>query len=80
MPTLLHERGFRIHFYADEGAPREPPHVHVQKGREGAKFWLTPDVRLEGSNHVSAADLKKLERVVADQVEFLRRWNEFFPT
>lgn len=42
MPSLWREGGYRFHFYAAEGDPSEPPHVHVQKGPEGAKFWLTP--------------------------------------
>ena len=46
MPTLLREGPFRFFFYlGDRG---EPPHVHVQRDNNIAKFWLNP-VTLERS-------------------------------
>jgi len=30
MPEVFRERGFRF-FYANEGTPREPVHIHVEK-------------------------------------------------
>lgn len=44
MPVVFRERGFRFHFYSDEGEPREPVHVHVAKDDADAKLWLYPDV------------------------------------
>ncbi|WP_420608049.1 DUF4160 domain-containing protein [Novosphingopyxis sp.] len=38
--------GFRFFFYAHEGIPLEPPHVHVRKDGCEAKIWLTPIVRV----------------------------------
>jgi len=46
MPTLWVEDGFRFFFYSNEGSPREPVHVHVEKGGAEAKFWLLPEVRV----------------------------------
>lgn len=79
MPTLLREAGFKFHFYAAEGNPLEPAHVHVQRGSDAAKLWLEPDVSLQGAVGINAGDLRRIERIVrTNRVEFLRRWNEFF--
>ncbi|AEG50797.1 hypothetical protein Sphch_3183 [Sphingobium chlorophenolicum L-1] len=40
MPKVFDWNGYRFHFYANEGDPREPVHIHVRKGRDNAKFWL----------------------------------------
>ena len=31
---------YRIYFYSHE--PNEPPHVHVDRDDQSAKFWLDP--------------------------------------
>ena len=38
MPVVLRREGFRFLFYSNEGDPREPAHIHVQQGRDEAKF------------------------------------------
>ncbi len=43
MPTALRDGPYRLHFYASDR--EEPPHIHVQRDHEEAKFWLAP-VRL----------------------------------
>jgi len=44
--TVFLERGFRFFFYSNEGSPREPLHIHVEKDNLEAKFWLIPEVRV----------------------------------
>ena len=79
MPELLRYRGFKFFFYAREGVPLEPPHVHVAKGGSEAKFWLTPFVRLAGSKRVDRRTLAMLEAIVeSHRDEFEERWNVFF--
>ena len=46
MPVVFHYRGFRFFFYSNEGTPREPVHIHVEKDNLEAKFWLEPELRL----------------------------------
>ena len=46
MPTVLREGPYRFFFYASDR--EEPPHVHVERDRQTAKFWLQP-VRLQRS-------------------------------
>ena len=76
MPTVLRSGPYRLFFYA--GDQEEPPHVHIERDDCGAKFWLDP-VRLEWSVGFRAKEIKKLERLVAENQQYLlERWNEFF--
>jgi Domain of unknown function (DUF4160) len=79
MPTLFRALGCRFHFYANEGSPREPAHVHVERGDDTAKFWIEPVVRLAAAQGFSDRDLRRLEQVVGERrAEIRRRWDEFF--
>jgi hypothetical protein len=40
VPTVLRSGPYRLYFYSHE--PNEPPHVHVDRDDQSAKFWLTP--------------------------------------
>lgn len=52
MPTIARIGPHRVFFYGNEGAER--PHVHVQRERMMAKFWLDP-VTLASVGPVSTA-------------------------
>lgn len=79
MPKIFGWRGFRFHFYSNEGDPREPVHVHVTKGRDTAKFWLLPDVVPVYNRGFDAHVLRQLEEVVvARREEIEEAWHEFF--
>ena len=43
---VFRKNGFKFFFYANEGDPREPVHVHVEKNDIGANFWVKPVVIL----------------------------------
>ncbi len=38
MPTVLVAGPYRMYFYSHE--PNEPPHIHVDRDDQSAKFWL----------------------------------------
>ncbi len=68
--------GNRFFFYSNEGF--EPPHVHVQRERKMAKFWLDP-VEFEGSTGYAGHELRRIERLVAaHRNRMLEAWYEFF--
>jgi len=46
MPVIPRVGGLGLPLHSGEGAPREPPNVHVIQERDEAKFWLTPEVSL----------------------------------
>lgn len=79
MPVVLRHEGFRFLFYANEGEPREPAHIHVRLGRDEAKFWLRPDVALAYNDGLNARALKQATWLVAlHRGRFERAWNAFF--
>lgn len=45
MPVILRQDGYKFFFYANEGNPREPIHIHVRKDAMEAKFFLTTGVQ-----------------------------------
>ena len=49
MPTVGRVGPYRFFFYSDERG--EPRHVHVQRDRSLAKFWLDP-VALASSGRI----------------------------
>jgi len=76
MPTVLRSRAYRFFFYSADGG--EPPHVHVQRESNIAKFWLRP-VRLEESGGLSRLEIRRVQAMVEANVEsLLRSWDEFF--
>jgi hypothetical protein len=79
MPTVFIQRGFRFFFYSNEGSPREPVHIHVEKDGDEAKFWLRPEVTVAYNDRYSARTLRELLGIAHEKRELIERaWNEFF--
>lgn len=79
MPTIFQHKGYRVFFFANEGNPREPIHVHIRKGEAVAKFWVEPEVSLAESYAMNARELKELEMMVVAQQNIIKeKWYEFF--
>lgn len=61
MPTIHRHKGYRFFFFSNEGSPREPPHVHVERGDDNAKVWIAEDpLRLADSHGFSATELSDI--------------------
>ena len=76
MPTVYRYKGFRLHFYSNEG--HEPPHVHVRRGDDTCKFWLSP-VSLAYNDAMSSRELNQLSKLVNERRgELERKWFEYF--
>jgi len=76
MPTVLRLGPYRFFFYA--GDRDEPPHVHVERDRSKAKFWLDP-VRLDRSKGFRSPEIHSIRKLVeTNQEDLRRRWNEYF--
>jgi len=76
MPTVLRSGPYRFYFYSHE--PNEPPHVHVDRDRDSAKFWLDP-VALAYNLGFRAHELRRIETIVTDhQDDLLEAWNGRF--
>jgi len=78
VPTILMVGRYRIYFYSHE--PNEPPHVHVDRDDQSAKFWLNP-VALARNLGFGPVELRRVHRLVAENRTFLlEKWNERFPS
>jgi hypothetical protein len=55
MPTVLRSGPYRAFYYA--GDRHEPPHVHIERYRSKAKYWLDP-VTLQSSSGFSRGDVR----------------------
>ena len=76
MPTVLRIGSFRFFFYSNEDG--EPAHIHIQRDRMLAKFWLIP-VTLASSTRFPPRELRKIESMVIENKEILlEAWNEHF--
>lgn len=76
-PTVRIIGPYRFFFFANEAG--EPPHIHVERDRCVAKFWLRP-VALATSQMFPSHELRAVEAIaVANAATFLEAWYEFFP-
>jgi hypothetical protein len=79
MPVVFRHGGFRFFFFSNEGDPREPAHIHVRRGSDSAKLWLTPKVRVARSDGFNAQTLRDLVRIAEENKELIERtWNDYF--
>jgi hypothetical protein len=76
MPTVLRSGPYRFFFYAGDGT--EPPHVHVERDDNIAKFWLRP-VRLQESGGFNRLEIGRLQGIVEENLDtILSFWEAFF--
>jgi hypothetical protein len=79
MPVVFRDGGLRYYFFSNEGAPREPPHVHVRGGGRDAKVWLEPEISIADSYGFNSAELSNILRVISENRDLiLRAWHEHF--
>ncbi|TMK08641.1 MAG: DUF4160 domain-containing protein [Alphaproteobacteria bacterium] len=65
--------------FANEGRPREPVHIHVERGEQQAKFWLRPEISIAYNDGFSARTLRELLRLVeANRERIEKAWSDFF--
>jgi len=79
MPVLLRYKGYKFFFFANEGEPPEPIHVHIRKGSTRAKIWLQPELKAACSTGVPAQELRELVRIAGRHRDLLiKKWEDFF--
>lgn len=67
---------YRLHFYSHE--PDEPPHIHVSRDDNLAKFWLAP-VRLASAVGFRPVELRLILGVVRrHEAGLLEAWYDHF--
>ncbi len=76
MPTLLNIGPYRFYFYSHE--PNEPPHIHVDRDSDSAKFWLKP-IQLACNLGFSPKELRIIEGLIVEHNEnFQEKWDGYF--
>ena len=76
MPTVLRSGPYRVYFYSHE--PSEPPHVHVDRDDQSAKFWLNP-IALGRNLGFSPSELRRIQRMLKENETLLmEKWNARF--
>ena len=76
MPVFLREGPYR--FFVVSADRVEPPHIHVRRNANVAKFWLDP-VELQESGNFRGAEIRRIQRIVEDnQSMLLEAWHEKF--
>mgnify|MGYP003350208444 CR=1 FL=1 len=53
----------RVYFHSHE--PNEPPHVHVDRDQQSAKFWIAP-VALSRNLGFGPAELRRIQRMLEE--------------
>ena len=79
MPVVFRHKGIRFFFYANEGDPREPVHIHALKEGVEAKFWLSPEVSVAYNDGFDPRTLRELSELVFNRRALIAEvWDEFF--
>ena len=76
MPTVVEDGPYSLVFFSSDRG--EPPHIHVKRDRQIAKFWLGPVV-LTVNRGFPGHELNIIARLVAKhESTLLEAWHEYF--
>ena len=85
MPQVFRIGRYWVYFWANEGNPLEPVHVHVAEGSATAnatKVWITRAGKCllcNNNSRIPERTLKNiLEIIEARSAEVIQKWHEFF--
>ena len=79
MPKVFEWNGYRFHFFANEGDPREPVHIHVSRAGAKAKFWLFPEVSVAYNRGFPPHVLSGLVTLIENRRSLIESaWNDYF--
>jgi uncharacterized protein DUF4160 len=75
-PTVLESGQYRFFFFSSDRG--EPIHVHVERERKTAKFWLGP-VRMEYNHGFAPTELNKVMTLAQKHdAELVKPCDEYF--
>lgn len=84
MPQIFKVGSYTIFFWANEGVPLEPIHVHVAEraGANATKVWITEAGKCllcNNNSHIPSRVLLDIMRVMeARSDEIIAKWTSFF--
>jgi hypothetical protein len=75
-PTVLQSGPYRFFFFSSDRG--EPIHVHVERDRKTARFWLEP-IRMEYNHGFAPTELNKVATLVQEhEADLVKAWHEYF--
>ena len=78
-PVVIRVDGIKFHFFANEGTPREPVHIHASRPGASAKLWLHPEVSIANSHGYNEREKSMIVGLATQhRKELQRAWHEFF--
>ena len=85
MPQVFKIGSYWVYFWANEGRPLEPVHLHVAEGSPMAnatKIWITRSGKCylcSNASHIPMPVLKNIMRIIeARSSEVIGKWTDFF--
>ncbi len=85
MPQVFRIGPYWVYFWANEGEPLEPIHVHVSEGapvKNATKIWITAAGKTYLANNDSKIPSKTLRNIMriieARSAEIISMWEEYF--
>lgn len=76
MPTVLRIGPYRFYFFSHEAY--EPIHIHVDREKNTAKFWINP-IQLAKNIGFNATEINKIEKIIIEnEVKIKEAWNGYF--
>jgi len=85
MPQIFKIGSYTVYFWANEGKPLEPIHVHVSQGiptENSTKIWITKAGKCLLSNNNSKIPIRTLYNMMgiveARSQDIVKKWYGFF--
>jgi hypothetical protein len=76
MPTVLQLGPCSFIFFSSDRG--EPPHIHVKRDKQIAKYWLDP-IALDKNRGFKEYELNLIAKLVGEyQTPFLEAWHDYF--
>jgi hypothetical protein len=76
MPTVFRDGPYSFVFFSSDRT--EPPHIHVKRDRQMAKFWLE-SIALAKNRGFPDHELNRIEDLIRGHLQTLMEaWHEFF--
>ena len=87
MPQVFKIGSYWIYFWANEGKPNEPVHVHVSEGNlseNATKIWITSSGKCllaHNQSNVPPKALRNIMRIIEARSQYvIQKWGSFFGT
>lgn len=87
MPQVFKIGSYWVYFWANEGKPNEPMHVHISEGNpseNATKVWITASGKCllaHNNSNIPTKALRNIIRIIeARSHEVIQKWVSFFGT